>query len=54
MMKLFLRDRRGTTAIEYTLIASLISMAIIGGMNLWSDEVVELFGKIAQTFADAM
>ena len=54
MMKLFLRDRRGTTAIEYTLIASLISMAIIGGMNLWSDEVTQMFDYIAATFTGAI
>lgn len=46
MMKYFLRDQRGTTAIEYTLIASLISIAIISGVNLWSDEVVKMFGVI--------
>ncbi len=46
MLKLFLRDEHGSTAIEYTLIASLISIAIISGVSLWSDEVVKLFAII--------
>lgn len=46
MLRFLLHDERGTTAIEYTLIASLISIAIISGVNLWSDEVVQMFGVI--------
>ena len=34
MLKRFLRDDSGTTAIEYVLIASLVSIAIIGGASL--------------------
>jgi pilus assembly protein Flp/PilA len=46
MMKLFLRDESGATVIEYALIAGLISIVIIVGVNLWSDEVVEMFQEI--------
>jgi len=31
MLKRFLQDESGATAIEYALIASLVSLAIIGG-----------------------
>lgn len=46
MTKLFLRDESGATSIEYALIASLISLSIIVGVNLWSDEVVKMFQEI--------
>ena len=46
MIKRFLRDERGSTAIEYTLIASLISIAIISGVSLWSDKVIAIFDII--------
>ena len=32
-MKRFFRDRRGATAIEYALIASLVSVLLIGGAS---------------------
>jgi Flp pilus assembly pilin Flp len=40
-----LRDRRGTTAIEYALIASGISIFLLGAINT-------LGGKIVTTFYD--
>lgn len=36
MFRRFLSDRRGATAIEYGLIAAVISMAIIGSLGLMS------------------
>ena len=51
MIKCFLRGERGTTAIEYTLIASLISMAIIAGMSLWSDKATDMFTVIQNAVA---
>ncbi|MBT1157317.1 Flp family type IVb pilin [Aminobacter anthyllidis] len=33
MIRRFLRDERGATAIEYSLIATLIAMGIIGGLG---------------------
>jgi pilus assembly protein Flp/PilA len=46
MMKHFLDNSRGATAIEYSLIAALISLAIIGGVTLWSDSVTSMFDTI--------
>ena len=40
-----LRDRRGATAIEYALIASLISVAAIAGFH-------SLGGKLQSSYAD--
>lgn len=50
MIARFLRDERGSTAIEYALIAGLISIAIIGGVTQWSDEVVGIFNRISENF----
>lgn len=48
MLKLFFRNTDGATAIEYALIASVISISIIAGVNLWSDEAVAMFNRISQ------
>jgi len=40
------RDETGATAIEYSLIVSLIAMAIIGGLSAFSDGSKGVFTKI--------
>jgi pilus assembly protein Flp/PilA len=51
-MRKFLNDRNGATAIEYGLIASLISLAIIGGVTLTGGSLQDLWdgnsGKIVE------
>ncbi len=54
MLACFLRDKRGTTAIEYALIASLMGAAIVGGMNVWSTEVAALFEYLTETLDAAI
>lgn len=49
----FLRDERGSTAIEYALIAALICTAVISGVTLWSDRVVAMFDGLSATFDSA-
>jgi pilus assembly protein Flp/PilA len=46
----FLRDEAGGTALEYALIASLISIAIVGSITQWSDAVVALFALVQDAF----
>ena len=41
------RDERGATAIEYALIASLISIAAIAGFTAVGDELINLFGYVS-------
>jgi pilus assembly protein Flp/PilA len=49
--KTFLHDERATTAIEYALIASVISMAIIGTVNSTGSALVSNFyDKITAAF----
>jgi pilus assembly protein Flp/PilA len=41
-----LRDRRGTTAIEYALIATIISIVIVGAFTLIGGSVKAMFQSI--------
>jgi pilus assembly protein Flp/PilA len=49
-VQLLLRDQRGSTAIEYALMASGIALAIMS--TIWSlgDSVKTLYGKVAAMF----
>ena len=46
----FIRDEKGATAIEYGLIATLVSIAIITALGLLGDNLTSAF----QTIADAL
>jgi pilus assembly protein Flp/PilA len=43
----FLRDEEGATAIEYGLIAALISVAIIAAVGLLGENLTNVFNQIA-------
>lgn len=43
----FLRDEEGATAIEYGLIAGLISVAVVAGMGLVTGGLDVVFKRIA-------
>jgi pilus assembly protein Flp/PilA len=45
----FLRDEEGATAIEYGLIAGLVSVVIIGALTLLGNNLSALFEQIATT-----
>jgi pilus assembly protein Flp/PilA len=47
MIKNFLRDETGATAIEYGLIASLIAVAIVAGAGLMGTSLNTMFEGIA-------
>lgn len=47
MLKRFFNDERGSTAIEYGLIASLIVVAVIGGITAVGDASVLTLNNIA-------
>lgn len=42
----FLKDESGATAIEYGLIAALISVALIAGASLVGNELEDVFDEI--------
>lgn len=47
----FLKDENGATAIEYGLIAALISVAAIGAMTALGGQLTTLFGNIRTNLA---
>jgi pilus assembly protein Flp/PilA len=44
----FLSDRTGATAIEYGLIASLIAVALLTGLTLFSDALENIFDTLSK------
>ncbi|GJD96000.1 Flp family type IVb pilin [Methylobacterium iners] len=47
----FARDDSGATAIEYALIAGLIFLAAVGGINLYASSVQGVYNKIGTAVA---
>jgi len=47
----FLKDEEGATAIEYGLIAALISVAAIGAMTALGTQLSTLFGTVKTSLA---
>jgi len=52
-IKKFLNDESGATAIEYGLIAALISVAIIGGATVVGENLQEKFTQIGDALTEA-
>ncbi|MDZ4690706.1 Flp family type IVb pilin [Terricaulis sp.] len=53
MMMRFIRDERGATAIEYALIAAMLSVAIIASVTLLGDALKDTFDDTAAKVAAA-
>ncbi len=53
-LKKFSRDESGATAIEYALIATIISMAALASMNTLGDSLSNLFTSISGRISDAV
>jgi len=51
MIKKFIRDDEGATAIEYGLIAALVSVAIIGILGTIGDNLLGTFTTVADTLS---
>lgn len=49
----FLKDESGATAIEYGLIAALISVALIAGATLMGNELEDTFNYIGDELSKA-
>ena len=50
----FVNDESGATAIEYGLIAGLLSVVIIGGLTLAGDSLSDVFVSIQGSLDDAI
>ncbi|HEY7688544.1 MAG TPA: Flp family type IVb pilin [Dongiaceae bacterium] len=51
MIKNFVKDESGATAIEYGLIAALVAVAIIGALTILGTELANIFQFVADTLA---
>jgi pilus assembly protein Flp/PilA len=49
----FLKDKSAATAIEYGLLASLISIGMIIGLGLFSDSLLAVFQKVTNAIIGA-
>ena len=54
MLKRFLKDKKGTTAIEYALIGTLVSVAIIGGASAVGTSATVTLANIADYLVAAV
>ncbi len=53
MFSKFLKDESGATAIEYTLLAALIAVALIGALQLLEDQMTETLDTVQETLGEA-
>lgn len=49
----FLKNEKGATAIEYGLIAALISVAIVGALLALGPQLVNVFNQVTQALQGA-
>ena len=54
MIRSFLLDESGATAIEYGLIAALVSIAAIGALTSMGNSLQTLFGSTANAMSNAV
>jgi pilus assembly protein Flp/PilA len=47
-------DVRGATAIEYGLILAMIFLAMVGALQAFGDEVIDMFNNVSTTSVSAM
>jgi pilus assembly protein Flp/PilA len=50
----FWQDRRGTTAIEYGLIVSLIFLVVCGSMTVFGGETTDIINKASAAISGSM
>ena len=50
----FLRDESGATAIEYGLIAALVSVAAIGALGAMGNELSNMFNTVQEELENAV
>lgn len=53
-IKSFLRDESGATAIEYGLIAALVSVAAIGALGAMGESLGNMFGFVSEELQNAV
>lgn len=51
ILRRLIKDNHGATAVEYTLIASLIAVAAIASMRTVGDKINNVLGNVANTLS---
>lgn len=54
LIRRFLTDERGATAIEYGLICGLIFLVILSAVQLFTDRAVDMFNRIGTAISAAI
>jgi pilus assembly protein Flp/PilA len=54
LLKKFSADESGATAIEYGLIAAMISVAIIAAVSFVGDELGNVFNSVGETLTNSI
>lgn len=49
----FLSDKSGTTAVEYAILAAVLSLAIVGGFSALSNNVADTWITLSDTYTGA-
>lgn len=53
LVSTFLKDESGATAIEYGLIAALVSVAAIAALGAMGESLVAIFNRVQEELANA-
>ena len=53
LIRYFWADEKGTTSIEYGLLAMLIAVGIIAGVTAYTDSANEMYDGLSTTMEDA-
>jgi pilus assembly protein Flp/PilA len=53
LLRFFMRDEGGATAVEYGLLISLIAVALFAGLGQYYEAMDALFGGVADTYDNA-
>ncbi|KQU96131.1 pilus assembly protein PilA [Mesorhizobium sp. Root695] len=53
VLRRFLKDEKGATAVEYGLIVAVLSLAIVGGIGQVSNSIIWLFSDNNSRLANA-
>jgi pilus assembly protein Flp/PilA len=54
MFRRFIDDESAATAIEYGLIVAVLTLAIVGGVSKYADELASLFGNYTSRVQQAL
>lgn len=54
LIRKLMKDKKGATAIEYGLIAALVSVAAIGALGTMGDSLETMFGSVSTELTNSL